>query len=78
MYIHLYVNVILYTVPSLGSRPSPFVHTRIYKRMQYTQKWGRPKMKYHVRIVGGAIGKTLLLFPEARSPSRLVEELLAS
>ena len=35
-------------------------------------------LKYHVRIVGGAIGKALLLFPEARSPSHLVEELLAS
>ena len=35
-------------------------------------------MKYHVRIVGGAIGKfSILLFPEARSPSHLVEELLA-
>ena len=32
----------------------------------------------HVRIVGGAVGKALLLFPEARSPSHLVEELLAS
>ena len=31
-----------------------------------------------MRIVGGAIGKALLLFPEARSPSHLVEELLAS
>ena len=27
-----------------------------------------------VRIVGGANGKALLLFPEARSPSHLVEE----
>ena len=27
--------------------------------------------------MGGAIGKALLLFPEAISPSRLVEELLA-
>ena len=43
--------------------------------MRYTQKWGRPGLKYHVRIVGGAI---LLLFPEARSPSHVVEELLAS
>ena len=39
---------------------------------------GRPGLKYHVRIVGGAIGKALLLFPLARSPSHLVEELLAS
>ena len=31
-----------------------------------------------MRIVGGAIGKALLHFPEARSPSHLVEELLAS
>ena len=31
-------------------------------------------IKYHVRIVGGAIAKALLLFPEARSPSHLVEE----
>ena len=38
----------------------------------------RPGLKYHVRLVGGAIGKALLLFPEARSPSHLVEELLAS
>ena len=51
-----------------------------------------PGRKYHVRIVGGAIGKALLLFPEAGgaigkaillfpeagSPSHLVEELLAS
>ena len=29
-------------------------------------------------IVGGAIGKALLLFPEAGSPLHLVEELLAS
>ena len=42
------------------------------------KKRGRPGLKYHVRIVGGAIGKALLLFPEARSPSHLVEELLAS
>ena len=28
--------------------------------------------------MGGAIGKALLFFPEARSPSHLVEELLAS
>ena len=68
------------TLYSLCSRPSPFVHIRtLYKRMRYTQKWGRPGMKYHVKIVGGAIGKTLLLFPgpEARSPSHLVKELLA-
>ena len=64
---------------SLGSRPSPFVHIcTIYKHMRYRQKRGRPGMKYHVRIVGGAIGNTLLLFPEARSPSHLVVELLAS
>ena len=50
----------------------------IYKRMRYTQKMGKPGLKYHVRIVGGAIGKALLFFPEARSPSHLVEELLAS
>ena len=31
-----------------------------------------------MRIVGGAIGKALLLFPEAGSPLHLVEELLAS
>ena len=48
--------------------------------MRYTQKKkrGRPGLKYHMGIVGGAIGKALLLFPEARSPSHLVEELLAS
>ena len=63
---------------SLGSRPSPFVHIcTIYKRMRCTHKRGRPGLKYHVRIVGGAIAKALLLFPEARSPSHLVEELLA-
>ena len=53
---------------SLGSRPSPFVHIRtiyMYKRMRYTQKRGRPGLKYHVRIVGGAIGKALLLFPRS-------------
>ena len=44
----------------------------------HAKKRGRPGLKYHVRIVGGAIGKTLLLFPEARSPSHLIEELLAS
>ena len=63
---------------STCSRPSQFVHIRtIYKCMQCTQKRQRPGIKYHVRIVGGAIGKTLLLFPEARLPSHLVVELLA-
>ena len=38
------------------------------------------RMKYHVRIVGGAFGKTpaSMLYPEARMPSHLVEGLLAS
>ena len=72
---------------SLGSRPSRFVHIRT----QFISACGThqngeglalapraPGMKYHVRIVGGAIGKALLLFPEAGSSSYLVEELLAS
>ena len=73
-------RVRVYEYGSLGSRPSPFVHIcTIYKRMRCTHKNGEGLgLKYHVRIVGGAIGKALLLFPEARSPSNLVEELLAS
>ena len=62
---------------SLGSKPSPY--TQFISACGTHKKWGRPGLKYHVRIVGGAIGKALLLFPEAcRSPSHLVEELLAS
>ena len=33
----------------------------------YQGEGARPGLKYHVRLMGGAIGKTLLLFPEARS-----------
>ena len=60
---------------SLGSRPSPYV--QFISACGMRKKQGRPGLKYHVKIVGVAIGKVLLLFPEARSPSNLVVELLA-
>ena len=63
---------------SLGSRPSPGPYTQFISACGTRKKMGkRPGLKYHVSIVGGAIGKALLLFPEARSPSHLVEEPLA-
>ena len=65
-------------VASVPGLPRSFTYAQFISTCGTHEKWGRPGLKYHVRIVGGAIGKALLLFPEARSPSHLVEELLAS
>ena len=41
------------SLPSLGSRPSPFTHASACGTRIVAQEWGRPGLKYHVRVGSG-------------------------